>query len=140
MRIITAAHLLLPETRTANVVISLLIASNKTAQEEMEVGSQNQPQKLILKLEHQVSALRQYIAICSCMILLKLVTTRNTSILDENVSRKDGLAATTCISSSFFMLDRGRGVKKNLFHVCFILPHWWHVGCLHLTLQQAKKD
>lgn len=66
------------------MVISLLIASKKTAQEEVEVGLQNKTQQLILNMEPQISALRQNVTLCSCMILLKLVTTRNTCILSEN--------------------------------------------------------
>lgn len=65
------------------MVISLLTASNQTAQ-EVEVGSQNKTQKPILYVEPQFSNLRQNLTVRSCLILLKLVIVRNIVMLVEN--------------------------------------------------------
>lgn len=59
-----------------------------TAQEEVEVRSENKTQKLILTVEPWISALRQNITVCSWAVLLKLVTNMNTSILSENSGQK----------------------------------------------------
>lgn len=66
------------------MAVSLLITSKMTAQEVVEVGSENKTQKLILTMEPWISALRQNRTVCSCIILLKFVTNMNASVLPGN--------------------------------------------------------